>query len=59
MAAVVRFPTLGHEDFVVLRRDGAGVVFVDEVDRLTDLVKGLLAILFVGRDKTRHFIFLL
>ena len=40
VAAVVRVPTLGLEDLVVLRRDGAEVLGVDEVDTLT--VDGIL-----------------
>ena len=35
VAAVVQVPTLGLEDLVVIRRDGAKVLGVDEVDTLT------------------------
>jgi hypothetical protein len=40
VAAVVRVPTLGLEDLVVLRRDSAEVLGVDEADTLT--VDGIL-----------------
>lgn len=40
VAAVIHFPTLGPEDLVVLRRDGAIVLGVDEADALT--VDGVL-----------------